>query len=278
MASSPETANTASDQHKAEIAVLLALLLGQTRQRYSLPTLIRNAKVRPKPFRQIRTTQALASNMAAPHFAIVRAWASALPDILAAVPLGRAAVADAIERAAAGIPVAQAKGIVTRAVDLVEQYHRKQWVAKVKSSTGLDVGMFTTSADVSEPVAATKQWQNALVDDIHHDTKAKLTAVALTGGAIADVKAKANDVIAKARKRAANIGVDQTVKVSRGMDKARADAAGLDDWTWRHLDPQPHPRPEHQRRDGNIYSTANPPPTDVGEEPFCHCWREYRLR
>uniref|UniRef100_UPI002633DA4D hypothetical protein n=1 Tax=Companilactobacillus sp. TaxID=2767905 RepID=UPI002633DA4D len=215
MASSPpDTANRETDR-SAEAAAFLALLLGQTKQRYSLPTLIAQAKIRPRQFRQIRPTNALASNMAAPHFAIVRAWASALPDILAAVPLGRAAVAAAIERAAASIPVIQAKAIVTRAVDLVEQYHRRQWVAKVKSSTGLDVGMFTTSADVAEPVAATKQWQNALVDDIHHDTKAKLTAAVLTGGALADVKAKANQVIAKARKRAANIGTSQTRLVSR---------------------------------------------------------------
>lgn len=252
---------------------MLALLLGQTKQRYSLPTLIAQAKIRPRQFRQIRPTNALASNMAAQHFAIVRAWQAALPDILAAVPLGRAAVAAAIERAASRIPVAQAKAQFPRAVDAVEQYHRRMWVQRVRSSTGLDVSMFTQPADVADPVAATTSWNGQLADDLHAQTKSRLTAALLIGGiAAADAKARANEVIARARKRAAAVGVDQTRKLVDGMNRDRRIAAGVDKYMWLHSAHVVHPRPHHVARNGRVFGNDEIAPDDRAGVPFgCQC-------
>lgn len=278
MASAPASAPANAENDRNAALTALALLLANTKQRYSLPAMIAAQKIRPGRMRMIRTTNALASNMAAPHFMIVNAWAAALPEILAAVPLGRAAVAAAIDHAAARIPTSHAKAMVPHAVDTVERYHRAQWVSRVKAATGLDVSMLTQPGDVADPVQATTVWSQALTEDVHSQVKGKLMAALMVAGFLqADAKAKADDVIAKARARAAGIGADQTVKLSRSMDRDRAAAAGLDEWIWRHLDPQPHPRVEHQRRDGRVYSKDNPPDTMPGEEPFCHCWGEPKL-
>lgn len=258
----------------------LALLLLTANKRYDLRALIRNARIRPRRFRQIRPTGIIAGNLAAPHLAIVKAWAAQIGTILDALPYGQAAVAAAIDRAAAqvGLTVSQAQAAFPAVIAGVERWHRAQWLSRIRAATGLDVSLMTSPQDVADPAQAATSWNQALADDLHSQTKSRLTAALLVAGiAAADARARANEVIARARKRAAGIGVDQAAKAVRGMDKARADAAGLDEWTWRHLDPQPHPRPEHQRRDGNVYSRKNPPPTDVGEEPYCHCWREYRL-
>lgn len=82
------------------------------------------------------------------------------------------------------------------------------------------------------------------------------------------------DAIDKARGRAKNIGVDQAEKTSAAMTRGRRQSAGVGSWRWRHYDPQPHPRIEHIRRDGKVYSDTRPPPTQPGEEPFCKCWEE----
>lgn len=276
MASSPDIANPAPDRKRE--AETLALLLLAAKKRYDLPALLRASGIRrTRPFHQIRPTNALASNMAAPHFAIVRAWADALPDILAAVPLGRAAVAQAIEQAAQriGFTVSQAKAMIPRAVDQIEAWHRRMWTQRVKASTGLDVSMFTTSADVADPVAATTSWSQSLADDVHGQIRNKLLGFMLVAGITqADAKAKAADVIAKARKRAAGIGVDQSFKLSRSMDRDRMAAAGVSTYRWRHT-PQQHPRNWHLARDGKTFGADDIPADDRASVPaFCKCWEE----
>jgi hypothetical protein len=146
--------------------------------------------IRPRRFRMIRTTQALASNMAAPHFAIVDAWQAALPDILDAVPFGQSAVAAAIERTAGTVQVYRSKAMIPRAIDSIERFHRAAWISRVRGATGLDVSALTQPSDVADPVAATTAWSLALADDVHHDTKSKLTAAFLAAGSIGSVARK----------------------------------------------------------------------------------------
>lgn len=270
MAPSPDTANRGTDR---ETMAALALLLATSRRRYDLPALIRQAKIRPRRMGRIAPTNALASNMAAPHFLIVKAWEAALPDILAAVPLGRAAVAAAIDRAAARIPVYHAKSMVPRAVESVERFHRGAWVNRIKAATGMDVAMFTQPSDVADPVQATNTWQAALLDDFHGQIKNRLVASLLVAGLLqSDAKALAGDVIAKAKRRAAGIGQDQTVKLSRAMDRDRASAAGLAKFVWVHSGAA-HPRPAHVARNGRTFEEGDIPADDrAGVPPFCGCY------
>ncbi|WP_300563017.1 hypothetical protein, partial [Companilactobacillus sp.] len=101
----------------------------------------------------------------------------------------------------------------------------------------------------------------------------KLTAAVLTGGALADVKAKANQVIAKARKRAANIGTSQTRLVSRGMDGARREAAGVTSYVWHHSPHVIHPREWHVARDGRTFKDGEIAGSDEAGVPYgCQCW------
>jgi hypothetical protein len=270
MASAPDTANRGTDR---ETLAALALLLATSRRRYDLPALIAQAKIRPRRMGRIAPTNALASNMAAPHFLIVKAWEVALPDILAAVPLGRAAVAAAIDRAAAHIPVYHAKAMVPRAVESVEHFHRGAWVSRIKAATGLDVAMFTQPSDVADPVQATTVWQQSLADDVHSQIKGKLIAGLLVAGLLQnDGKALAGDVIAKAKRRAAGIGQDQTVKLSRAMDRDRAAAASITKFLWWHSGAA-HPRLWHQARNAREFAEGDIAADDrAGVPPFCECY------
>lgn len=271
----PSTQPDNANRETAAAAAALALLLANASRRYSLPQLIASAKIKPRKFRPIRPTSAIVSNMAAPHFAIVKAWQAALSDILAAVPLGRAAVAAAIEHAASriGFTVMQSKTQFPRIVSQIEAWHRGQWISRVRGATTLDVSMLTQPQDVTESVQATTAWNGQLADDIHTQTKSRLTAALLVGGiAAADAKTKASDVITKARKRAAGIGDDQVNKTLRSMDRQRRIAASISEFLWLHT-PQLHPRDWHEARNGQTFSEGDISADDrAGVPPFCKCY------
>lgn len=272
MASAPQ-----ENQNNNEISAL-ALLLLSARYRYSLPALIRANRIRPRPFRQIRPTNALAANVAAPHFAIVRAWEAVIPDIIAALPYGQAAVASAIEQAAArvGITVINARAQFPDVIAAVERWHRAQWVSRVKASTGLDVSLLTQPQDVSDATAGAVSWNQSLADDVHQSIRSKLTAALLVAGITASgATALAGDVTAKARKRAAGIGTDQVRRLVRAMDRDRREAAGVTSYRWRHSPHVVHPRPLHVARDGKTFGNDEIDADDRCGVPYgCQCWEE----
>jgi len=280
----------------AEEAAALALLLA--RRRYDLPQLIRQTGARTKPFRRIGATEALRSSMAGPYFDLVRAWQAQRPALLtvyaSALPTGNMgevqrqvdASAAEIERQLYGLKW-RFPAILTR----IEQWHRLEWLRRVRTSTGLDVGVFTAQSDVAETVDNTRVWNEQLMDDVHQQAKGRISAGLIAALAVGGFVRRSDaprgadtvglsadevvtDAFAKAKQRSAAIGVDQADRVIGGMTTARRQAAGLNLWVWRHLDPQRHPRPEHQARDGKVYSDATAPRDGVGVLPFCKCWSE----
>jgi uncharacterized protein with gpF-like domain len=100
--------------------------------------------------------------------------------------------------------------------------------------------------------------------------QAGLAADAPVGDAVSGISA----AVAKARKRAANIGVDQTDRTSAQLDRDRRDALGLDSFIWRHSPHVRHPRPEHVARDGRVYTEANAPNDRAGMLYACQCFEE----
>lgn len=295
MATNPDTAR---HRHEAELAAL-ALLPGQ---RYSLPGLIRAAKVKPRRFRQIRPTEALKASLAAPYFEIVRAWRDERQALLdafdQAVALGDTSIIKRqVDASAAKIAArfGNVAGRFSAILASIERWHRLAWISRIRAATSLDVSLHTTAADVRQPISTAQSWNEALLSDVHNQTSHRvLTALVAAAAAIGvgfagsesetakarrrqSAGAAVDEVLAKAKRRAAGIGVDQVDKVSRGMDTARRVAAGVDQWIWHHLDPQPHPRPEHQRREGQVFSSKRKPPEMPGELPFCKCWSEPKL-
>lgn len=275
MASAPDTASQGTDHSHAEA---LALLLLAAKRRYSLPALIRANRIRPRPFRQIRPTNALAANVAAPHFAIVRAWEAVIPDIIAALPYGQAAVAAAIEQATArvGIVVTSARAQFPDVIAGVERWHRSQWTNRIRAATSLDVSMLTQPQDVADATAGATSWNQSLADDVHQSIRSKLTAALLVAGITASgATALAGDVTAKAKKRAANIGTDQVRRLVRSMDRDRREAAGVTSYRWRHSPHVVHPRRWHVSRDGQVFGNDEIDPSDRCGVPYgCQCYEE----
>jgi uncharacterized protein with gpF-like domain len=277
MASQPPT--TEPDEHRrAEAAALIAIGL-------SLPAIIRAAKIKPRPFRQIAPTEALRSSMAAVFLDIVKAWRAERPAIMAAYAEARATgdarvALRAVDDAAARVApvVASTKSRLPDVVSRVEAWHRGQWVRRVQSATGLNVAHSTTPADVRGDIQTTVDWASRLADDVSRKIQNDITSGLLGDLAakkpVADAGTTASDVIAKAKRRSLGIGVDQTDKLSRSMDRSRRKAAGLTRFIWRHSPHVRHPRPEHVARDGRVYSEANAPNDRAGVLFGCACYEE----
>lgn len=278
MSTNPDQARR---NHEAEIAAAL-LLLGR---RYDLPALIRRAKVRPRPFRQIQPTEALRGGLANPYLQVVRAWAAEQSASIAAYELA-IATGDAShitrQMARSARVVEAAREVQERrlgeVIERFERWHRGQWVGRIKAATTLDVSVLTGPGEVRTEAANTAAWNNQLIADVDRQTGAGITAALLAGLAIrapaATARADARKVIAKARKRSLRIGVDQIDRTSRAFDRARREAAGLSRFRWKH---SPHvrvPRPEHLARDGKIYSHSNAPNDRAGTLYGCQCTEE----
>jgi len=285
VASAPAPENHETDRRRREEeAAALALLLHGRTKRYDLPALIRQAKVRPRRFTQIRPTNALKADLAAPYFDITRAWASEVDALIAAYQRGPIAIQTQL-----GLSTSQVEQIVATAkrrfpaiVQRIEQWHRVQWSSRVRASTGLDVTLLTQPDDVVDDVDATTAWNQALADDVHRQVGHGIATALLAGAAASvppsEVRARVAEVIAKARKRSAGIGDDQVDKLSRAMDRSRRQAAGVTTFRWRHT-PQRHPRDWHKARDGQTFTeeTAPEPSDRAGVPPFCKCWEEMVL-
>lgn len=271
-------------RHETETAAA-ALLLGM---RYNLPAIIRQQKIKPRPFRRIEPTEALRAGVAAPYFDIVRAWraeqAALLAAYTAALPArGRQPSADAsasVQRQvdASALKVAAVALIAGRLVapmSQVERWHRIQWLARVKAATGLDVAMFTGAQDGAATVAnatvRAEQLAGAVNSEIQHKVATALIN-SLSARMPAD-KLGLSGTFDRARARAARIGVDQAAKLTEELTTVRRLAAGLLKWRWRHT-PQPRPRPAHVARDQKVFGPGNQPNDLPGALAFCQCWQE----
>jgi uncharacterized protein with gpF-like domain len=287
VASAPPNTDANQGSDRTQEAAALALLLASFRNptstaRYNLPALVRQQRIKSRRFAQIRPTNALKADLAAPYFDITRSWAAEIDQLISAYEAGGAVAIQAqlgisADRVAQIVQMAQRRfpGIVQR----VEQWHRAQWNTRVKASTGLDVSMFTQLTDVTSDMQATTAWNSALADDLHQQTKSRITTALLAGAAASvpasEIKARIQEAIAKAKKRSAGIGDDQVDKLSRAMDRSRRAAASVTSFIWHHT-AQKHPRDWHKARDGQTFNeeTAPEPSDRAGVPPFCKCWEE----
>jgi hypothetical protein len=274
---------TEPDQHRtAETIIAAALLLGTL---YSLPAMIARARIKPRQFRQIKPTEGLRSSMAAPFVLIVRAWQAERAAIMAAYEAARdngdtatllRAIDAAGNRAAAAVTAAEAQ--LPNAAARVEQWHRGQWIQRIRTATGLDVSHMTGAREVRNDIEDTVAWARRLADDISRKINNDLTSGLLGDLAArkptASAGATATDVLAKAKRRSLGIGVDQTDKLVTTMDRSRRRAAGLDRFRWHHTPHLKFPRPEHVARNERVYSEQNAPNDRAGSLFGCQCWEE----
>lgn len=302
MATNPDTIQQQEAdrrKHEAEAAALL-LLLGRLKQTgalpagalYSLPAMIANARVKPRTFRRIIPTEALRSDAATPYFDIVRAWMSQKPALIeayaAALPargeaLAPTAVADlqravaaAERRVAARLPAITSK--IAPSMKRLADWHRGQWVARIKAATGIDVSPLTgqteVAAVVANAIAANVQAASALSSEIAGKTGAALVESLVANVPASDAATALSGTFSAAKRRAARKGVDAADGLSGGMTRARRVAAGLSKWRWRHSPNVRFPRPAHVARDGKVFGPGNEPAERCGQLRGCQCYEE----
>jgi uncharacterized protein with gpF-like domain len=160
----------------------------------------------------------------------------------------------------------------------METWHRRQWIARIKAATTLDVAALTgrteALAEMRNASVRLEQFGRALQGDIHARISSSLANSLQAREPVSAVGSGLSDILDAAKGRAARAAVDQTEKLSSGMDRARRAAAGLTRFRWRHYNQQRHPRPEHVIRDMRVYTEATAPNDRAGTLPFCQCWEE----
>lgn len=284
MASQPDDTN-----RKQEAAAAVLLLAGT---RYNLPGLIKASGIKPRPFRRISPTETLRADMAAPYFQIVRLWrderAALLEAYIQALPtrgvqLSPAASANlqrAIDEASARVErrLATIARPFPRTLARLDQWHRAQFIQRIKASTGLDVSTLTsssaTASEVQNAIVRVEQLARAVHVEIGHKVGTTLLNSLAASVPATDASVALSGTFDQARARAARVGVDQTEKAVAAMSRARRVAAGLQRFRWRHDNTQRHPRPVHVARDMRVYSEATAPNDRAGTLPFCRCFEE----
>lgn len=257
--------------------------------KYDLAAIVKaQGRVRRKAIelRPIKSTQAQADELARILVRGPAAWQAGEPRILAAYArtlgeMGAATDSPAdIEREIAGI----ADSITRLLFELtpllqdwslrIERYVRGRWQANVLSAAGVDLSTLLGPADTRDPLAIWLERNVALIRNVSDDTRARISDIVFRGlnarTPARDVAKEISEATGMGRRRALRIASDQAAKLTATLADERRRQAGVETWKWRHSGKM-HPREEHLRRDGKLYSDDKPPADLPGQLPFCGC-------
>jgi uncharacterized protein with gpF-like domain len=207
---------------------------------------------------------------------IIEIWQNALPAIeaeyarsLSALQTDSAATLEAeIERSAnlAGAVILSIRQRVEGWARLAEAYHRARWRRTVQAATTVDLATLIGPQDVRETLETVIARNVGLIRSVSDETRRRIGDAVFRGLQARTPPREVAKEIAQAvgmgRKRALRVAADQNVKLSSALNEERRRQAGIDSWTWVHSRKR-HPRPEHEVRDGFLYSED---PTRVGSE------------
>lgn len=159
--------------------------------------------------------------------------------------------------------------------DRVEKWHRRKFIAGVKTAMGVDLFPYLSAEDAGDLIDASLQRQTALIQGLSDDLQKKVQTTIWEGF----IGQTSRNKIAKelvedidiSKNRAKLIARDQTTKLAADINEMRQKEAGLDQYKWRHSGKVNY-RPVHKQRDGKIFSWSNPPEGGhPGHEINCGC-------
>lgn len=261
----------------------------------------RGRRVRRKviPFRPIKPPGTFASDLFAASYApVVKVWQESIPEIMAEyertlsemtfdAPGDLAVRVDLIETRAQSIIVAVAIAL-ERWAYRVELWHRRRWVSTVLSATNVSLDTLIGAGDMRMTLEAAIARNTGLIRSVSDESRRRIGDAVFRGlqrrAPAREVARELREAVAMERKRALNIAADQNVKLASALNEERRRQAGVMAWAWVHSDKR-NPRPEHEARDGKLYSddaadhgreyqgrTVRKPPEDrPGELPYCGC-------
>ena len=131
------------------------------------------------------------------------------------------------------------------------------------------------SASVTENVSLIKTISSKYLSGVQGAVMRSIT----TGGGMEDLIPYLQRSKEITKRRAKMIAYDQTRKAFNSLNKGRMDTLGIKEYEWLHSGGSNHPRKDHIRMSGNIYSLDDPPVIDQrtgergipGQAPNCRC-------
>lgn len=229
---------------------------------------------------------------------VIAIWQAALPGImaeyersLAQLQTDSAATLETqIETSAtqAGAFILAVRARVELWAKAAELFHRMRWRRTVQAATAIDLATLIGPQDVRETLETVIARNVALVRNVSDQTRQRIADAVFRGlQARTPPRELAREIAAATelgRKRALRVAADQNVKLSSALNEERRRQAGIDSWLWVHSRKR-HPRPEHEERDGRLYSedpgkvgteyegkaVRRVPEDKPGELPFCGC-------
>lgn len=270
--------------------------------RFSLSEMTRRAK-NPRraiiPLRPINPPATLATNLyRSVYMPVVQAWEAALPTILAEYErsLGDMTIDSPVDvEARIGQAEAEAQSVILRVsialerwAATIERWQRRRWIANVLSATNVSLETMIGAGDVRMTLEALIARNTGLVRSVSDETRRRIADATFRGlqrrTPSREIAREIREAVGIERRRAQRIAADQLVKASSALNEERRRQAGVMAWSWVHSDKR-NPRPEHEARDGKLYSddsaevgreyqgrTVRKPPEDrPGELPYCGC-------
>lgn len=270
--------------------------------RFSLSEMTKRAK-NPRrtviPIRPITPPATQATNLYQAAFRpILATWEAALPDIMAEYERSLAQMttdSPADVQARIGQAEAEAASVFVRVsialerwARLFELWHRRRWVANVLSATNVNLSTMIGAPDMRMTLEAAIARNTGLIRSVSDETRRRVGDAVFRGlqnrTPSRDVARELREAVGIERRRALRIAADQNVKLASALNEERRREAGIMAWSWVHSDKR-NPRPEHEARDGKLYSdqpsdagreyqgrTVRKAPEDKpGELPYCGC-------
>jgi SPP1 gp7 family putative phage head morphogenesis protein len=132
-----------------------------------------------------------------------------------------------------------------------------------------------TKAAVAENVALIRSISAKYMEQVQGAVMRSIT----TGNGLQDLIPALQQFEGMTKRRAKNIALDQTRKTYNAVNKARMQKIGVKKFKWIHSGGGAHPREDHVRMDGNIYSFDDLPVIDArtgergipGQAVNCRC-------
>ena len=218
--------------------------------------------------RPIKAPGTFASDLFASTYApVVKVWQEAIPEIMEEYErtLGQMTT-DAPADVSVRVDLAEARAqsvFVAIAVTLerwvyrIELWHRRRWVANVLSATNVSLDTLIGPDDVRETIQVALARNVGLVKSVSDGTRRRIEAAVFNGFTTRkpsrEIAKELREAVGIERRRALRIASNETTTLAAELNQERRRQAGIDTWQWIHSSKR-HPRPEHEARDGFLYS------------------------
>ncbi|MEG3086170.1 phage minor head protein [Sphingomonas sp. PB4P5] len=156
----------------------------------------------------------------------------------------------------------------------VEGFVRGRWRGAVLTATGVDISTLVGPEDARETLEIVLERNVALVKDVSAQARGRISDAVFRGlterQPAREVAKEVRNAVGMARDRSIRIASHQLGSLSETLAEERRRESGLDSWAWV-ASHKRNFRPEHQARDGKVYTDATAPKDLPRRLPGCGC-------